>query len=333
MHRQTREEKNRATSAGPLERAVRRVEKGRTAQAVRWLTDNALGEIVGTLAVLVTFWAAKRVADWQLFGLPLGLVLTAALTGAVVLAVILYRRRSGRLVLTAEALLALDGTLLRLLAELQRQDDRGKGMMLMLEGLLSDMTATLGEEAAARSMVLRPIDGQLRPVASHEMPQRTLERRVFPITPPHGKPRGVALAAFLDRQEQLVTFSKVDGTWQTDHPDFNWDESSTGERYRSFAVFPLIPTTGSEGATPLGVLCVDSRRDGDFQSPEEVKALGVIASRFVAAIQLAEGMPPPKPKRQRQRRTVSPRTAPVPSQVAQTDSTSDADSIRQTVTE
>jgi len=295
---------------------------------MRWLTDNALGEIVGTLAVLVTFWAGSRVANWQLGGLPIGLLLTGILVVSVVSAFILHRRRSRQVVLTVGTLLALDGTLLRLLAELQRRDDRAAGVTLLLEGLLSDMTTALGDGAAARSMVLRPVAGELRPVASHEMPQRTLERRVFPLVPPLGKPRGVALAAYIDREEQLVTFYVTEGTWRTDHPDFDWDDSSAGTRYRSFAAFPLIPAIGDGDGSPLGVLCVDSRRDGDFQSSEEIRALGLIASRFAAAIQLAEGMPPaPKPRRQRQRLpSQPPQATSVMSEVARTDPTPDADS-------
>lgn len=272
---------------GPLERGARWLETGRTALAIRWLLDNAVGGIVGAVAVFVAY----RLLTWAFASPIIGIVITVVVIAVAAMLAWVGVRRSKQLTLTAERLLQLDATLLRLLSELQQQEDRTQAIPRILEGLLSDMTAALGEETAARSMVLRPVDGELRPVASYEMPKETLARRVFPLTPEPGHPRGVALAAFLDRKVQLVSFSKVDGAWRTEHPDFIHEGSPAGRTYRSFGAFPLIPRIGSKDGEPLGVLCVDSRREGDFRDSAEVGSLRLVASRLVAAIQLVEGMP------------------------------------------
>jgi hypothetical protein len=227
----------------------------------------------------VLHWLDQRteIANWLLAALAL-IVALLGVVGARLL-VQAAHGRSKRLDI-AIALVELDETLFRLLAQLASAPDRRGAVVKLLEEFLRDTTRVLGGDVS-RAMVLHAVADELVGWVGYQMPQATLDRTRFRLDAPDTAGQGVALKTFRDGKTYVVHLDQDREQWRADSRDYKViDLDRPHPPYRSFAT-AAIPGAGGE---TLGVLCFDSMSREAFDSVDIQRFLSALAQRVSAVI-------------------------------------------------
>ncbi len=219
------------------------------------------------------------------------LILLAAIVG-------IFHSRHQRHILshalvTANNIIDLDDSLLRLLASWIPSRNHDNEMRLLFAELLRDACAEfVGHVHRAFILIPNPQNNDELTVWSHiGIPPETIEHLKFHI----GNDRnsiplqGVAGKVFLARKLQIVHVIEEKSGWRTDCLDFIKFHQRTvlPAAYRSFACVPIIgsdSTTQQAIPTCLGVVVFDSMDHRIFDRPESQVVLRIFARRIAAAL-------------------------------------------------
>jgi hypothetical protein len=224
---------------------------------------------------------------WIIVG---GLALTWGIT--VLVLVMFWRHRSSILnqaLTTANNLLDLDDSLLRLLASWIVSKDHEAEMKRLLSELLRDACAEF-DGFVHRSMILLPNDsGEYLKVWSHfGLSDASAVRIRFYVgnDPDSQNLRGVAGHGYLTGKLRTGHMKQEKGVWKCSCPDFI---PFVGKHppYRSFVSVPIFgvnPTSSLSNSICIGVLSFDSMAQSIFEKPEVQLLLRVIARRVGAAL-------------------------------------------------
>jgi hypothetical protein len=259
---------------------------------IGWIASG----IVGNRADAAFVAWAPTVADFLVTPWPIPpwlllLLLAVVLIGIAVLVAALRRRTADEDPIrpvagdedpleVAVALLELDETLFRLLAQLVANADRTRALEQLLREFLRDATRVFGGDVS-RALVLTVEGDALAGWIGYQMPEETIARSRFPLDAPDVAGQGVALRTFREGKLHVVRLEHHDGIWQADSRDYReFSPERPHPPYRSFVSVP-VP---SNGGGVRGVLCFDSMNPGAFDSPEVQRFLATLAQRVAAAI-------------------------------------------------
>lgn len=201
---------------------------------------------------------------------------------------------------TMQMLVALDDTLLRLLANWMPAQDREGGIRRLFTYLLRDATAAFTGEVH-RAVIFLPDATReyLRAWVHYQMPQESLDRSVFYIGKNgDDRKRGIAGETFIEGKLLVAHILRSKDYWKCDSEHYiDFDKTRPYPPYKSLISIPIIginPNAPNSNATTcLGVICFDSEDPTIFDYTETKRLLLGFGSRIAAALLIYEQFPKP----------------------------------------
>lgn len=178
----------------------------------------------------------------------------------------------------------LDASLFYALPNIASAEDREQALEKVVYEILRDCSSVIGP-SLSRAYVARPADGgSLRPWVCYQVPDETKQRTVFYVGPDLLRRRGTAGEAFTRAELIVVHMRREAGQWMADHSSYvEFVKDRPHPPYRSFVA---VPIGQSDGAAPLGVLCLDSMNEALFDGEHIRHLLLTIGQRLAVPILL-----------------------------------------------
>lgn len=196
-------------------------------------------------------------------------------------------------------MIALDGSLLRLLASWQPSQPGTRQVERLLKDVLLDATNEFDGTVSRAAILVPDVKGEfLRYWVGFDIPQESLEDMEFYIGKDQLKRErdgGIAGEVFTSGRLLVGHMKRIDNFWVC---DLEMYKKPRGRRpfppYRSLVSVPIM---GSDPEKPnstrcLGVLCFDSYKDDAFDSQDVKEVLLMLVSRVAAVILISEKLIP-----------------------------------------
>ena len=195
----------------------------------------------------------------------------------------------------ANKMIALDGSLLRLLASWQPTERGTRQVERLLKDVLLDASSEFEGDVSRAAILVPDVKGEfLRYWVGFDMPQESLNDLEFYI----GKDKlkrerdgGVAGEVFTSGRLLVGHMKRIDNFWVC---DLEMYKKPRGRRpFPPYRALVSVPIMGSDPDKPdstrcLGVLCFDSYNEDAFDSQDVKEVLLMLASRIAAVILISE---------------------------------------------
>jgi hypothetical protein len=271
--------------------------------------QGIIGNRADSIFIALTNWVATSVHEntipWIITAVTIGLFFVEG--GWCVF----HNKVLNQAIKKAHKMIALDGSLLRNIANLQPENvsgsqspqlfHRDKQTTRILRDILRDAVDELrehlpGNEHILRTAIVTPdaTGDYLKCIASWEMPLESIDSMEFYIGNDAKLRRdrgGAAGEAYINKKLVRGHMIKLGDRWTsrdcTSYIDFAGNRSS--QPYISFANVPIIgPDPRTQDITCFGVVCFDSKHEKAFDSDESKELLTMLAERIAAAIILCK---------------------------------------------
>lgn len=261
---------------------------------VTFFLGAAASGIIGNRSDNFFLWIVNQVGSSVVLSWwPWVITLIVLLSSLGVIFYLIYHNRVlNRALVTANHIIDLDDSVLRLLASWIPSKNHDNEMKQLLAELLRDASAEFAGHVH-RAFILTPDDKKenLLIWAHIGIPQESIDRKKFYIGVDQDKKplQGVAGNVYLERKLRVGHVLQQENTWRTDCDCYiKFDDGKHLPPYRSFACIPIIgPDLDSprlSATVCLGVAIFDSMDSKVFDTSESQIVLRIFARRIATAL-------------------------------------------------